>query len=79
MATKNDIREFQKLITQTKDEIDEFFDDKFSDIEMFLETKGLNEYNVIYETFDKIESSKNTMLDSLEKMKRLLSKILQSQ
>lgn len=79
MATKNDIKEFHELIAHTQEEIDEFLVERLGDIEIFLDERGLNEYNIIYETFDKIELSKSEILDRLKRLKNLLTRILKSQ
>ncbi len=78
MPTKRDIIDFEKFITTIEEEFDEFFDDKLGDIEIYLQEKGFGEYTVIYETFDKIEESKDNILYRLKRLKKGLSRILKS-
>jgi hypothetical protein len=77
MPTKNDVIEFKKLIESVEEEVDEFLDEKLGDIELYLNESGFGEYDIIYETFDKIENSKSMILHNLQVLKVKLSKIIE--
>lgn len=79
MATKRDVIEFKEFVETVEEEFDEFFTDKMADIEIYLDERGFGEYDIIYETFDKIENSKEHILLNLKRMKTLLAKILAKQ
>lgn len=77
MATKEEISELIVSLKEMEDEIDEFLTDKFADLEIALDERGLKEFPQIFKMWDKASNHQLAIASDLKELRKLFKQLIE--
>ena len=79
MATKEEILQLVASLKEMEDEIDEFLTDKFADLEIALDARGLKDSPYLFKIWDRASNHQLAIASDLQQLRIVLKRLLNSQ
>ena len=79
MATKEEIAELIASLKEMEDEIDEFLTDKFADLEVALDARGLKDNPYIFKIWDRASNHQLAIASDLKQLRIVFKRFINKQ